>query len=56
MADIVKTPVEGSHPSSCKPSGSVKTNGVPGLPPCTTSPNGVAEVTYDQNGSLPGKK
>jgi hypothetical protein len=52
---IVTTPVQGDHSSSCKPSGSVKTNGVPGLPQRTG--NGIPEVTYDQNGGLAsGKK
>ncbi len=53
---LVETPVQGSQSSSPKPSGNVKTNGVPGLPPRTSSPASVPEVTYDQNGSLPGKK
>ena len=53
---LVETPVQGSPSSSPKPSGKVATNGIPGLPPRTSSPSAVPEVTYDQNGSLPGKK
>jgi hypothetical protein len=52
--NLVTTPTDYKTTTSTAPSGSVKTNGEPGLPQRTGGP--IAEVTYDNAAGLPGKK
>jgi hypothetical protein len=57
MSDFMKTPVEGDHNMSPKPSGHVETDGkcstIRDLPTRTMGKDSIPEVTMDCNVDLP---